>query len=208
MLNSSEHEIDPANKCLNAINCWHLNIYLQYEYNIWEYKRNKNLKFSAFKFLWGDEMSCSVELSMKKYNNLKTWYGTHLPLIYNYKECFQGHWGSFSSTFQDRLYFQGLIMSLSFLSIFSVGHSVVSKRFSRRIVFSRIFLENPPFWKCELGVVSNIRATNKHKYTGWFVPFCSQTTKWCWWWWIQYINIAALSTCVAKSTHAKYRKKK
>ena len=29
MLNSIEHEIFPAHKCLNANNCWHLNIYEQ-----------------------------------------------------------------------------------------------------------------------------------------------------------------------------------
>ena len=27
MLNSAEHEIDPAHKCYNANNCWHFNIY-------------------------------------------------------------------------------------------------------------------------------------------------------------------------------------
>ena len=27
MLNSAEHEIYPAHKCLNANNCWHFNIY-------------------------------------------------------------------------------------------------------------------------------------------------------------------------------------
>ena len=32
MLNSAEHEINPAHECLNANNCnncWHFNIYLQ-----------------------------------------------------------------------------------------------------------------------------------------------------------------------------------
>ena len=27
MLNSTEHKIYPAHKCLNANNCWHFNIY-------------------------------------------------------------------------------------------------------------------------------------------------------------------------------------
>ena len=37
MLNSAEHEIYPANKCLNANNqyCWHFNIYKLDKYNIW-----------------------------------------------------------------------------------------------------------------------------------------------------------------------------
>ena len=27
MLNSTEHEVYPAHKCLNGNNCWHFNIY-------------------------------------------------------------------------------------------------------------------------------------------------------------------------------------
>ena len=27
MLNSTDHELVPAHKCLNANDCWHLNIY-------------------------------------------------------------------------------------------------------------------------------------------------------------------------------------
>ena len=33
-LNTAEHELYPAHKCLN---CWHLNIYEQDKFNIWEY---------------------------------------------------------------------------------------------------------------------------------------------------------------------------
>ena len=34
MLNSAEHKIYPAHKCLNANNCWHFNIYEHDKYNI------------------------------------------------------------------------------------------------------------------------------------------------------------------------------
>ena len=33
MLNSTEHEIYPAHKCLNANNCWHFNICQRDKYN-------------------------------------------------------------------------------------------------------------------------------------------------------------------------------
>ena len=37
MLNWSDNDIYHAHKCLNANNCWHLNIYLQDKYNICEF---------------------------------------------------------------------------------------------------------------------------------------------------------------------------
>ena len=45
MLNSAEHEIFPAHKCYNAINCWHLNIYEQEKISFQGYLSLKKAEF-------------------------------------------------------------------------------------------------------------------------------------------------------------------
>ena len=60
MLNSTEHEIYPAHKCWNANN---FTVSEQYKYNTWEFYSMNNL---SFYLLWAIEISCSVELSMKR----------------------------------------------------------------------------------------------------------------------------------------------
>ena len=45
ILNSGEHEIFPAHKCLNANNCWHFNIYEQEKIEAWAFLRLNNAGF-------------------------------------------------------------------------------------------------------------------------------------------------------------------
>ena len=66
MPNSAETEIYPANKCLNANNCWHFNIYKHDIYIIWEFEAKKISFFLSILILWAVKISCSVEWSMKK----------------------------------------------------------------------------------------------------------------------------------------------
>ena len=55
LLNIAEHEIFSANKYENANYCWHFHIYLQ-----------RKFLLLAFSYLFGEKISCSAELSMKK----------------------------------------------------------------------------------------------------------------------------------------------
>ena len=68
MLNSAEHEVCPANKSQSIINC---NFCLR---NITEHKNisaniyeKKSQLLLAFSYLLAEKISCSVELSMKKF---------------------------------------------------------------------------------------------------------------------------------------------
>ena len=59
MLNSTEHEIYSAHKCLNVNICWHFNIYQQDTENILVFWTGQNRYYSVYFSLWAVEISSS-----------------------------------------------------------------------------------------------------------------------------------------------------
>ena len=68
ILNSAEHEIYPAHKCLNANNCWHFNIYEHDKLTFISMINTTSERISLFVsiLVFRSSCLCSVELSMKK----------------------------------------------------------------------------------------------------------------------------------------------
>ena len=73
MLNSAGHESFTANKYENANNSWHFHFYQQRNFRAQLYLARKNLKLLVIWDLFAGKISCSAELSMKKFYNLGTW---------------------------------------------------------------------------------------------------------------------------------------
>ena len=66
MLNSAEHEIFSANKYENVNNSWHFHINWQRNVHAQQCLARKNLQLLVILDLLAGQISCSVELSMKK----------------------------------------------------------------------------------------------------------------------------------------------